>query len=166
MWFGLRRCLHDLNTSLEVSADFCLAGQSLKIFQLKPKVPETIVKQPPEAIVDPEAIPMTQTALPRSDTTTGANGIEIGIGSLGNPVVEDSSLLTCFQGHLPRDDNVAKGPSSWNPSALLNLSGRQLTALVPPTVPELALCEAMRSQKITSNDRGTILSNQDTVWGR
>ena len=164
MWFGLRRCLHDLNTSLEVSADFCLAGQSLKIFQLKPKVPETIVKQPPEAIVDPEAIPMTQTALPRSDTTTGANGIEIGIGSLGNPVVEDSSLLTCFQGHLPRDDNVAKGPSSWNPSALLNLSGRQLTALVPPTVPELALCEAMRSQKITSNDRGTILSNQDTVW--
>ena len=57
------------------------------------------------------------------------------------------------------------GQVSWNPSALLNLQGKQLTTLVPPTVPEVALCAAMRDQQITSGDRLRILGNQETVWG-
>ena len=72
--------------------------------------------------------------------------------------------IPCLGG-LQKQDHRSEQFSSWKPSALLNLTGKQLVALIPPNVPDRALCEAMREQHVTSADRLHMVEKQETVWG-
>lgn len=148
--------VRDLDNDENVQLNSILAGRNLSIeFNCKPCASPCIVN-PPDCLPTLQAEPPCQVpSVPAVQTPQEPAAHAVVEPDTPLPPVNTSNVKSFSQ----------TNPSPWKPSALLNLSGRQLTALIPPAVPEVALCEAMRAQQISSADRIQIVDHQETVWG-
>ena len=83
----------------------------------------------------------------------------------------DSPMQNSDQANVPdrtpdASVTVLPAPSpSWNPSALLSLTHKQLVQLQPPVVTDPTLCHAMRRQLMTFADRSHLRNQQGDSWG-
>lgn len=150
-------CIRDLATMEIIPPEGQIAGKSVSIEAINRDVGVNGVQSSPslESVREISPLITSQHAATQIETTQVHNP-ENEIPLLTEPAVAPD------EGQIQISSATT---STWKPSALLNLSGKQLTALIPPTVPDHALCEAMREQKISSHDRTQIVDNQDTVWG-
>ena len=73
-------------------------------------------------------------------------------------------LPSPFVTYRAKTDPPACAPS-WNPSALLSLTYKQLVQLQPPVVLDPTLCQAMRNQNMSLEDRNHLLTRQGDSWG-
>lgn len=150
-------CIRDMDTLEVLPLDCIIAGRSVSIEFSQNKLPITSEHPPPISSGEDVSIesPFCQVAETQMDMTQANSTAKPEV-----PARVSRSLLSDDHFQMSQAEHTP-----WKPSALLNLSGKQLTALIPPVVPDHALCEAMRDQKILSADRIRMTDNQDTVWG-
>ena len=145
----------DCSTDLPVHPLFVLAGQSIRVLPVD--VVEGSRTTYPSFDDDVSMDDQTPTSGPSaSDMTDLIDQGSEPAKTQANKLAIDKVLLKEM---IPADH-----AGKWNPSALLTLSAKQLSNLIPPQVDDHALCQAMRDQQMNRHDRETILNNQGDVW--
>ena len=145
----------DNSTDLPVHPLSVLAGQSIRVL-------------PVDVVVggSKTTCPLFDEDVPMDDLRPPSNPPVVDFVDKGLEPAKARENQPPIQNVLPKEmipDGQHTG--KWNPSALLTLSAKQLSTLIPPQVDDHALCQAMRDQQMNRHDRLTILTNQSDVWG-